>query len=697
MSATPSRTVRTTCRICYNNCGLLVRVHDGRAVSVAGDPDDPISRGRLCPKGMAALEILNHPRRLRHPLKRVAARGADQWQRIDWDEALDLTARGLQQTIRRHGPLSLAVIRGGSKGMSDAYLSRFANIVGTPNISSPAPVCFVPGVKASELTYGFYAYPDFKAHPACILIWGSNPKATTLPVYHDILAAKARGARTVVIDPLPSELGDQADIRLRVRPGTDLALALGLLAVVVEEQLYDRDFVSRWTVGFSRLESHLRDYCAERVAEITWVPAETIRAAAREYAGRRPGVICWGNGIETDRNSFQTCRALALLRAISGNLGVPGGDVKCSFPGGLRPNYPELSCRGNIPAAVRDRRLSKVDGLLPTVFYALPQTIVRAILTEQPYPVKAAYVQAANPLTAYPAAGRTFDALSRLDFLAVAELFMTPTAMLADVVLPAATFLEYDSIEQPWHLPVASVQQKVAQVGECRPDGKILNGLLKAMGYDTYHWKHMELALAQVLETAGITFDEFRRIGVLQGQPCYRHFQAENFATPSGKVELYSSQLAQWGFDPLPVFYPPPAAAEISTEFAYVLTTRKSEVFRHSGGRQIDSLRRQHPQPTATIHPDTAHALGCEPGDRLRITTADGSITQQVQVDPRLDPRVVEVDYAWWFPERPATALFDWQRSNVNVLTSDRLPFNREMGSATLRGLACRLEKERCP
>lgn len=684
----------TTCRLCYNSCGMLVTCRDGRPVAVDGDPTHPISHGVLCAKGQAALDVLTHPQRLRWPLVRCGDRGGGRWRAVDWPEALERVAQGLLAVRRDYGPLALVMVRGASKGLSDALLSRFANLVGTPNITSPAPVCFVPGVKASELTYGSYLYPDFEGRPRCILVWGANPRATTLPVYHQIVNARRKGARLIVVDPLDSDLACTADVWLRPRPDSDAALVMAMLHVLVAERRFDAPFVERWCVGFRRLVEHAARFSPDRIRHETWVAPEDVRRAARLYAANRPGVVVWGNGIETGVNSFSACRAIAVLRAVSGNIGVPGGEVFRNAPGGIRPNYPELSCRELIPAQVRARRLSAADGILPDLYYALPQTIVSAILDRRPYAVRAAYVQASNPLTAWPEGERTYRALRQLDFLAVSDLFMTPTAMLADVVLPAASFLEYDSIEQPWHLPVVCLQQKTANIGQCRSDGEILNGLLRAMGLGKSAFADVRQPLDRVLATTGITFDEFRRIGTLVGRPVYRHFRADGFATPSGKVELFSERLQRWGFDPLPTPASIVDEKRDGQNLPLVLTSRKDEVYRHSLGRQIVALRRQAARPQVRVHPDTARRYGLTAGCAVRVVTAHGAIVQQLTIDDRLDPRLVEVSYAWWFPEADSATLFDWRRANLNMLTSARASRNPEMGGARLRGEACRLEKE---
>jgi anaerobic selenocysteine-containing dehydrogenase len=443
---------------------------------------------------------------------------------------------------------------------------------------------------------------------------------------------------------------------------------------------------------------HVRDYTPEKVESITWVPKDEIIKAARLYSTAKPGCIQWGNGIETTLNSFQACRAIAILRSISGNLGIPGGDVKWSEPGGLTRGSPDFVCQYNIPDEIRTQRLSVKDNLMPIVYFAHHQAILRAILNDDPYPIRAAYLQGGNFLTSYTNAKKVHEALKKLDFFVVSDMFMTPTVMLADIVLPVASYLEADSVEQPWHYPIASVQQKVAQVGESWPDGKILNELARKLGFHEYVWEDMNQSLDWVLKPAGITLEEFRKIGHLVGSRLYRHYEKEGFDTPSKKVELYSKRLEEWGFDPLPVYHELPetpySEPEMAKEYPFILTSKKVDVYWHSGGRQIPPLRKVRPGPILKIHPEAAHNLGIKEGDWAFIATRRGRIKQKVNFDESLDPRVVEVDYAWWFPEAEASTLYSWNESNINILTDDGPSYSREMGSPNMRGIFCKVYKD---
>lgn len=690
------KVVKSTCGICQIGCSILVHLEGDQVVRVEGDPEGPLNKGVLCPKGLASLEYLYHPERLRQPLKRVGERGEGKWQPIGWEEALDIVAQGLGQAKDKYGPESVVFAGGSFKGgFQGVYLHRLANVFGSPNVAGTGHVCFIPRNNASKLTYGFYAIPDFEYPPSCIVLWGKNLAENLPHVHRRLIRAVGQGAKLLVVNPTPVSGAEEADLWLKPRPGSDLALALGMINVIISEGLYDRDFVVQWTVGFNELEAHVRDYSPERVAEITWVPLELIRQAARLYATSKPACLHWGNAIDHGVNSFQTARALCILRAITGNLETPGGDLRWSPPP-VDPLSAELTLADKLPSEAQQRGLAVQRGLLPMFSQALPQDVIRAIRRGDPYPIKALYVQGCNPLLTYSHAQEAQRALLKLDFLAVADMFLTPTAALADVVLPVATYLEFNGIvAPPYSMPVALVQQKVTRIGECRSDYEILSDLARRLGVGEYFWDTEEQCLDFILKPAGITFEEFRRIGVLRGSKRYRSYRSEGFSTPSGKVELHSSQLREWGFDPLPIYSEPPetpySAPELAGKYPLVFTSGKRGCYRHSGGRQIASLRGTYPEPVVRIHPQTAGKLGIAEGDWVYIETRRGRIKQRVKLEPKLDPRVIEVDYAWWFPERGPSELYGWAESNINLLTDDELPYNREMGSANLRGILCRV------
>jgi anaerobic selenocysteine-containing dehydrogenase len=692
---------------------VLVTLHDGKAVDIKGDPGGLPNQGDLCPIGRGSLEYLYHPDRLTYPLRRAGKRGGGRWQRISWDEALDLTVEALNKVRQEHGPEAVIMVHGSAKGAMDTHLVRLANAFGTPNVICSDYVCHIPRMLAAELTFGFFPSADYGYPPACVISWGADDPETHFCRHKGLVQAAKKGAKLIAIDPRETEVTKLADLWLRVRPGSDLALALAMINVIINEGLYDRDFVDKWTVGFDRLQAHVRDYPPEKVTKVTWVPADLIVKAARLYAANRPGHIEWGNAFDHNVNSFQAARAISILMAISGNLGVPGGEIE-SRGSGFRFGDPDssesgvlgrwsaqLELRDKLPTERRQNRIGADLNMLPDFRYVLPQSFIKAVLKGDPYHIRAAFVQASNPLSCWPNAQDAYRALKKLDFLVVSDMFMTPTAALADIVFPAASYLEYDGIQMPPNGAVVQFQRKVAQIGECRSDHEIINGLARKLGLRDCFWDDIDDFWDAILEPVGLTFNEFKKIGLFTGkekQPNhYRRYEQNGFKTPSGKVELYSSRLKEWGFDPLPSYYEPPETPysdpELAKGYPLILITWKRKPYRHSGGKQIASLRGSHPEPTVMIHPETAHKLGIEEGDWVYVETKRGRIRQKAALTVGIDPRVVGVDYGWWFPEKGASALYSWAESNVNVLTNDKPPFSREMGSANLRGFLCKVYK----
>lgn len=689
--------VRSTCELwCNSGCGILIHMKDGKPVKVEGDPDNPVSRGELCVIGRASLEYLYHPDRLKYPLKRVGEKGEGKWQRITWGEALDIIASELTKTKEKYGVESVAFMQGCAKGYQDSYLARFANVFGSPNIASMSSICFHPRLRGVLATYGFMSSPDYEYPPSCIVIWAWNPPSTAFGESRRVGEALEKGSKLIVIDPAETAFAQKADIWVKPRPCSDLALALGMINTIINEELFDGDFVEKWTVGFDKLKACVQDYPPEKVAEITWVPAEVIKEIARLYATARPSCIATGNGVDNNINNFQFNRAAAILRALTGNVGRPGGEIGWS-PAGIEPRgSAEMHRYDLIPPELRARRVGVEEGLLPNYFSALPQKLVKAMLTSKPYPIRSAFIQGGSLLHTYSNVREVYEALKSLDFLVVSDFFMTPTAELADMVLPVATYLEIDSLHEAEFMPVVSVIQKVAQTGECWSDCKIFSELGKRLGLGEYFWENDEQALDFILKPAGLTFDEFRKAGVISGGKQYRTYEKNGFDTPSGKVELYSSQLEEWGFDPLPVYHEPPESPlsrpEMVEEYPLVFTSMKLAPYLHSGGRQIKSLRDSHPEPLVTIHTETAGKLGIKDGDRVYVETKRGSIKQQAALSPNIDPGVVIMEHGWWFPEKDED-MHGWAESNLNVLTANNPPYARELGSVTFRGILCKLYK----
>jgi len=690
--------------MCHGGCGVLIHVADGKIVKLEGDPESPLNAGRLCPKGAASLETVYHPDRLQVPLKRVGERGAGQWERVSWDSALDDIAAKLVEIKRTDGAECIALGTGTGRHHFN-FVPRFANAIGTPNWCEPGTAqCFLPRINVSMMTFGDLPVCDYfgDVKPACILVWGHNPLNSGPDgelgfMLRDALKAEPK---LIVVDPRETQLAKKAAIWLQLRPGSDDALALAMLHTIIAEGLYDAEFVADWTVGFDDLAERVEGYTPEWAEPITWVPAGKIREAARLFARTRPAGLEWGCAIEHTPNCIQTVRAVALLPAITGNLDVPGGCVFGMHALGMFPHLNEA-----LPAEARAKRLGadrfKVLGgegaVLPS---AHVPSVFRAMRTGDPYRIQAFLIWGNNSLVTYADARAIRDSLLALDLLVVTDLYMTPTAELADYVLPAASWPEIDQlIGAPFVAEnVVLANQKTVQIGECRADEEIMIELSRRMQLDA-NTESLHDVLDAQLAGLKLRFEDLARQGPVRMPVQYEKYKRfGGFFTPSRKVELRSTRMEALGYDPLPYYEEPPesplSTPEVAADYPLILTTGgRIPFFFNSEFRQLPTLRRAHPDPLLEIHPDTAARLGIEKGDWVRIETRRGSIRQRARLTRGIDPRVVHAEHGWWFPEQPGPehGVF---ASNVNVLTTHDPPYDPAMGTYQLRALLCRVERE---
>lgn len=694
--------LKSVCRSCHGGCGVELHVSEGKLTKVTGDRNSPLNKGRLCPIGTNTMDIVYHPDRLKHPLRRTGKRGEGKWERISWDEALGEIAQRLQAIKDTHGAQAIAMGTGTGRHHI-RWVSRFGHALGTPNWCEPGfAQCFHPRVNTSILTFGDFPVCDFTGGtpPKCIVYWGHNPlnSGPDGETRFDAREALESNPKIIVIDPRRTELAKRADLWLQLRPGTDDALALAMLHVVIGEKLYDAEFVAQWTVGFEALAERVKQYTPEWAAPITWVPAEKIRAAARLYAQTKPSMMDWGCAIEHTPKCVQTIRAISMLPALTGNIDVPGGWVfgmkgLGRFPSLIENLSPEMNAKRL--GADRFKLLGGEGADLPAAH--IP-TLLQAMRTGVPYPVKAFLVFGNNTLTTFANAKEAHEALLKLDLLVVADLFMTPTAELADIVLPAASWPELTTLAG---LPTVAAnvifaQQKSIRIGECKSDEEIFIELARKMNLPVGQESLEEVLEAQLRAGgSGKTFAELAKTGFYKMPFKYHKYKENGFKTPSGKIELYASRFEDMGYDPLPYYEEPPespiSTPEVAKDFPLVLTTgARIPYFFNSEHRQIKRLRRAHPDPLVEIHPDTAAPLGIKNGDWIWIETLRGKIQQRAKVTSDVDPKVIHVEHGWWFPEEEGPEHGIW-KSNANMLTRNGPPYDPAMGTYHLRGLLCRV------
>ncbi len=699
-----AKVLKSVCRSCHGGCGVLLHVKDEVLVKVEGDPESPFNQGRLCPIGNATEELVYHPDRLKYPMRRVGERGSGDWRRISWDEALGEIAEKLSAIKREYG--AEAVHLGTGTGRHHIrWVSRFAFSFGSPNWSEPGfAQCFHPRVNTCTLTMGDLPVSDYLGDtPAeCVCYWGhqplnSGPDGETRFNARDGLR---NNPKIIVIDPRQTYLAKKADIWLQLRPGTDDALALAMIHVIIREGLEDKEFVEKYTHGYAQLAKRVKDMTPEWAAEITWVPAEKIRAAARLFATVKPALMEWGVAIEQTPNCIQTVRAVSIIPSITGNIDVPGGWVFGMHGLGPVPsNIENLSAEQNAKRLGFDqfKMLSAEGAPLPAAH--IP-TVLKAMRTGEPYPIKAFLIFGNNTLTTYGDSKLVYESLMNVDFIVNTDLFMTPTAELADIVLPAASWPEINEVAA---LPtiagnVVLANQQAVRTHECRSDEEIFSGLARRLKLNLGTEAPEEIYEQQLAAGGtGISFEELKKIGFHQMPMKYRKYQAGGFKTPTGKLELYSTRMEEMGYDALPFHAEPPESPvsnpEMAEEYPLVLTTgARIPFFFNSEHRQLASCRKGARGPRVEIHPQTAALHGIAEGDWMWIENSRGKIRQIAKLTEGIDPRVIHTEFGWWFPEDPAPEYGVW-KSNTNVLTSVRPPFDPSMGTYQLRALLCRVSK----
>lgn len=711
--------IKAICRMCHGGCGTIVERVNGTIKRVIGDKDNPINRGALCSKaGVASVEQVYHPGRLDYPLMRVGERGEGRWRRIAWDEALTYIADKMQAIKERYGAEAVAFGRG--TGVNNTHIvSRLANLFGTPNVTAIAYFCYGPRVAVSKVTAsgnfsqrGWDTTPiaDFYGKPKCIVQWGSQKRTSNdhgLIGHTPLTDALNRKEVNIVVDPRKPKAAGPADIWLPLRPATDAAMALGWMNVIINEELYDKEFVARYCHGFDELRKRVQEYPLHKVADLTWCDPEMIARAARTYATVKPGCIVWGNGTDQlGNNTFQATRSLLILMGITGNLDTPGGNV---FYPAAKLNYPELWDK--LPPEQVQKRLGgdryKALNLTPYA-YAHPPSLFHTMLTGKPYPVKAYIVVGNNTVTCYPNTRRIIEALKKLDLLVVHDLFMTPTAELADIVLPAAGNLERD--EPRLHLltkgPQATfldtVSRKLAVIGERTSDWEFIIALGRKLGFEEY-FPSLEQLANDALKPMGVTWSDLKKKDHGIEVPVeYHKYRKEGFGTPTGKFEIYSTIMKDWGYDPLPAHVEPPESPirtpERYRDYPLILNTgAKQPMYWHSQGRQLKALRSLNPEPLAEIHVKTAERFGIKKNDYVWIETVRGKLRMKVNLTDQCHEKVVTIPHGWWLPEAPGPDHGVFEVCS-NVLVDDDLDnCDVALGSSPLKAMLCRIARAEPP
>lgn len=713
---------------CHGGCGVLLHVKDGKLQKIEGNANHPYNQGRLCPRALVLKEYMYHPDRLKKPLKRVGKRGEGKWQEMSWGETYDYMEEKMREIRDNYGAESMVFVQGTGRNVG-GWLVMLAYAYGSPNwlqggISGNS--CYHPRLGSMAITEGAVAMPDAAQFlpqkyddpdwvvPECTILWGQNPIPTCTDGFygHWFVDLMRRGTKFIVIDPTYTWMASKADIWLQIRPGTDGALALSMLNVIINEGLYDREFVEKWTYGFDKLRQRVQDYPPSRVSEITWIPEEKIVETARFFATSHPANIQMGVPIDMAAQGVHVSNAIVSLWAITGNIDIPGGMVLAAYAFGVVP-YPMSQEAVNkiygdrIDEAQLKKRIgTETFGMVRDFHWrAQADMVTKAMLTGEPYPIKAAWIAGNNALVTGANPNQLLRAFDSLEFIVVADLFMSPTAArLADVVLPAATFPERDVL-RAWWSPLNAFERAVT-VEDCKPDEEICLEMARRLN-PNLPWKTAKDLFNYMLKNAGLTFEAVRDKGWMfppRGHPSrpYKRYEKgllrkdgkPGFNTPTGKVELYSTLLEKWGHDPLP-YYEEPQMSPVSTpelakEYPLILTSgRRTSTYYHSEHRMIRSLRELEPYPDMEIHPETARLLGIGDGDWVWIENPSGRCKRKARYSDRLHPKVVEVSHGWWLPEKAAEG-FGVDEVNINLLIPDRYG-ETGFGGGEYKSLLCKV------
>src|SRR4030043_206285 len=743
---------------CHGGCGVLAHIENGKLKKIEGDPDHPWNQGRLCARALAMTQYTYHPSRLTAPLKRVGARGEGKWEEISWEEAFDLIEKRMKIIREEYGPESMIFSMGTGRDIG-AWICMLAYAYGSPNVmfSLSGIACYSPRLAAVETVQGDYCVMDaaqwlngrynskrFKV-PECIVVWGYNIPATCPDNIfgHWIIDLMKRGTKIIAIDPRLSWFASRSKIWLRLRPGTDGALAMGFLNVIIKEGLYDKKFVEKWTnapflvsgetetllrerdlvkggspdhfvvwdtakekpeiwvsekVGYrsprvkpaleGNYEIGLADgkriscktvwtlfceevnkYPLERVAEITWVPADKISEAARFYAKSKPASIHWGVPIDMTPAVTPTAQAITNLWCITGNLDVPGGNVISRFAfDAVAYALPGAKGVITIDSEAHKKRIGadRHGPLQKFIWRAQTDLVLEQIFTGKPYPIKGMWIQTCNPIGGIGLDPKKWnEALKKLDFIVAVALFMNSTTQLADVVLPSATFLEKEGF-RTWWVPLQSINKALSIEG-CKSDVEINFELAKRFD-PNFQWKSIHQLFNDILKPSGMTFTELQKKGWVlppEGHPSAPYHRYEKgllrpdkkpgFQTPSGKVEIYSSVRDEWGLEPLAHYEEPPftpvTLPELYKEYPLILSTgRRSPAYFHSEHRMIPWLRQIDPDPVVEIHPDTAKLLHIGDGEWVWVQNWLGRAKFKAKGTPVVPRWMVMATHGGGFP-----------------------------------------------
>ncbi len=664
--------IPTFCAMCgsFASCGIYAFVNNGRFIQVAGMKESPVNNGGVCPKGHAAPQWVYSPDRLKYPLKRVGNKGEGKFEKITWNEAIGIIADTLMQQKEKYGPESLAILSPAKRPYSD-YLYRFLVAHGSPNYGHSG-ICAMQ--RAFSFAYTFAEFWPMPEYEICdvLFIWGRQPIYSGPPWYpaRALVRAKERGVKIVAIKPSVEPDVGMADIWVPIRPGTDAALALAMLNVVVTENLVDWEFIDNWCYGYDQLKNHIQEYSPKWAERITGVSSKQITEIAEIYATSKRAAIDLGNGVEHAPSANDAIRSIAILIAITGHLDRPGGNVFMA-PGKMpRPKSVNL----------RERYTQEwVDKLVAPEFPKAFQPFLEgtasayygifdSVLTKKPYPIRTVIAPGTQPTVSTRGTKRVVEALKKLDFYVVTDVTRTADMNYADIVIPVATPYETDHPFEAMGNWIMARNRVIEPLGDYKSIYEFFLDLGMQMGYGSDFWNgNMIDSMNDQLDPLGMTIDELRTyptgIKYEQAPRKYENYD-EVFKKssmrlsgapflPHGKVEIYNTTFEKAGFNPLPEWKEPPESItgtpELTEKYPLVLSDyHTSNCYTASWLRNVPYLREIQPYPALHIHPNTASERGIENGDWIIVESPHGWIKVKAEIYPGIRPDSVMILHGWW-------------------------------------------------
>ena len=624
---------------CFGSCSLEVEVEKGKVVKVRGNRNSPVNQGRICIKGKNYSNMLYGPERLSYPLQRISKRGEGEFKRISWEQALDIIYKKLKNLKEQYGPESVL------------YYNRFANLGVVKNCaygfwhqfggftSTYGGLCDSAAQEAITLTYGEVKHNKISdlENSKLIILWGSNPAYTNIHLMHYINKAVNKGAKLITIDIRENESGAKSQLYLNPRPGTDGCLALGIANQLIENELIDHNFIKQHTFGFAEFKELVKDYPLEKVSAITEVPTAKIKSLINYLKENSQYALICGMGVQRCTNAGQTVRAISLLPALTGSISKKG----CGFYFSDR-QAPEL----NWPFF--PKKPERIRNSIPVA------KLASGMNNQIDPPVKAMWIEQANPMTSNPNINLLARVMNKLELIVVADLFLTDTARMADIVLPAASMYEYYDLITGYGHSYIQLQQKIIDPpGECKHESEIYRLLGKKFGFSLDYLPENNLGtIEKVINDSNLNtnVDELKEKPYLHSNYQEIAFNDFKFNTPTGKMEFYSKQIKDlWGQNPLPFYYEPMENKFSSPEFyaKYPLTFISAHALNKMNS-QFSSREISQEEPFIWINPDDAEYRGINDGEKVKVYNERGSLILKAVLTEKIPRGVVHAYFGWW-------------------------------------------------